>query len=217
MNTIKSKNTKENREKFGLWNHNNQIFSHLKKNLKHRNYKELPVDSYKEKILKQIEKTDEVIVSAETWAWKSTRIPQFLAEAWYNVIVTQPRRLAATSLAQHVASEMWVKLGKEVWYHIWWSTWEFKKTSKDTKIKYCTDWLHLVQQLFNNNQNNYKNTVLVIDEIHEWNQNVEILLAWIKKEKELWKKNQSSTNVCYNWSWKFRRFYIYKLRKKQNY
>ena len=189
MNNIELKNAKQNKEKLRLWNSNNQFFSHLEKNLKHRNYKELPVDDYKTEILKQIEKSDEVIVSAETWTWKSTRVPQFLAEAWYNVIITQPRRLAATSLAQHVANEMWVELGKEVWYHIWWSTWEFKKTSKKTKIKYCTDGLHLVQLLFNNHQDNYKNTVLVIDEIHEWNQNVEILLAWIKKRKRIVKKN----------------------------
>lgn len=78
--------------------------------LKNPNYKELPIDRYREAILKQVEKSDEVIISAETGAGKSTRVPQFLAEAGYNVIITQPRRLAATSLAQHVAKEMGTEL-----------------------------------------------------------------------------------------------------------
>lgn len=78
--------------------------------LKNVHHKELPIDRYREAILKQVEKSDEVIISAETGAGKSTRVPQFLAEAGYNVIITQPRRLAATSLAQHVAKEMGTEL-----------------------------------------------------------------------------------------------------------
>lgn len=155
--------------------------------LKNPNYKELPIDRYREAILKQVEKSDEVIISAETGAGKSTRVPQFLAEAGYNVIITQPRRLAATSLAQHVAKEMGTELWEEVGYHIGWNTGEHKKISDKTRIKYCTDGLHLVQQLVAT-PSEAKDTVLIIDEIHERNQNVEILLAWLKKEKQQGKK-----------------------------
>lgn len=155
--------------------------------LKNVHHKELPIDRYREVILKQVEKSDEVIISAETGAGKSTRVPQFLAEAGYNVIITQPRRLAATSLAQHVAKEMKTELWEEVGYHIGWNTGEHKKISDKTRIKYCTDGLHLVQQLVAT-PSEAKDTVLIIDEIHERNQNVEILLAWLKKEKQQGKK-----------------------------
>jgi len=62
--------------------------------------------------------------------------------------------------------------------------------SQQTGIKYCTDGLHLVQQLMNSEEKitNQKETILVIDEVHEWNQNIEVLIAWVKKEKELGKK-----------------------------
>lgn len=168
--------------------------NHIKKNVQWTNVLtsrksiELPVDNYKEVILEAVEHHDEVIISAETGAGKSTRVPQFLYEAWYNVIVTQPRRLAATSLAKHVAHEMWCMLWDKVGYHIWWSLEENKRLSNATRIKYCTDGLQLVQQLIGSQQYNEKKTVLVIDEVHERNQNIEILIAWVKKEKQQGKK-----------------------------
>jgi HrpA-like RNA helicase len=75
---------------------------------------ELPIDEHKEAILEAIQHNDELIITAETGAGKSTRVPQFLAKAGYRVIVTQPRILAAMSLADRVAEEMGVELGNEV-------------------------------------------------------------------------------------------------------
>jgi len=74
----------------------------------------LPINEKKEEILEIIRHHDELIITAETGAGKSTRVPQFLAEAGYNVIITQPRVLAAMSLADRVAEEMGTRLGEEV-------------------------------------------------------------------------------------------------------
>jgi HrpA-like RNA helicase len=164
------------------------------KNFKNtRNFRasqELPVDEYKEQIIASVDNNDEVIISAETGAGKSTRVPQFLCNAGYNVIVTQPRRIAAITLAKHVAREMNTSLWDGVGYHIWWWNMEDKRFSEQTGIKFCTDWLQLIQQLVAKPKHvlDDRETVLVIDEVHERNQNIEILLAWVKKEKQLGRK-----------------------------
>jgi HrpA-like RNA helicase len=74
----------------------------------------LPIDEKKEDILQAIRNDDVLIITAETGAGKSTRVPQYLAEAGYTVIITQPRILAAMSLADRVAEEMGVELGTKV-------------------------------------------------------------------------------------------------------
>jgi ATP-dependent helicase HrpA len=148
----------------------------------------LPIDAKQKEILDGIRDHNEIIITAETWAWKSTRVPQYLANAWYWVIVTQPRVLAAMSLADRVAEEIGTKLWDRVGYHIWWHHEQSKSYSSATQIKFCTDGLQLIQQLLNNSSpSSDKPQVLVIDEVHEWNQNIEVLIAWIKYLKKQWK------------------------------
>ena len=168
----------------------NETIDWPKKKLIPSNQLELPINDYKENIVRAVYENDEVVISAETGAGKSTKVPQFLYEAWYEVIVTQPRRIAAISLAKHVAREMKTSLWDIVWYHIGWGNHKDKKISPNTGIKFCTDGLQLIQQLVRKNDQKWSNKeiVLLIDEVHERNQNIEILLAWIKKEKQLWRK-----------------------------
>ncbi len=150
----------------------------------------LPIMQYQHAILKRLEENDVCIITAETWAGKSTQVPQFLYKAGYNVIITQPRRLAATSLAARVSDEMWVQLGEAVWYQLGWHTDSDKKFGKSTGIKFCTDGLQLVKQLAEQSlaSTNGRETVLVIDEVHERNQNIEVLIARSKKMKQDGKK-----------------------------
>jgi HrpA-like RNA helicase len=149
----------------------------------------LPIDEKKEEILNIIQNNDELIITAETGAGKSTRVPQFLAKAGYKVIVTQPRILAAMSLADRVAEEMGGEVGKEVGYHVGGQVQNSRKFSPETKIKFCTDGLQLVKQLMDKSiLTSDEKTVLVIDEVHEWNQNIEVLVAWAKRLKTLGKK-----------------------------
>jgi ATP-dependent helicase HrpB len=63
-----------------------------------------------------------------------------------------------------------------------------RKFAPHTSIKFCTDGLQLVKQLMDKSiLTKDKKTVLVIDEVHEWNQNIEVLVAWTKKLKSLGK------------------------------
>ncbi len=133
----------------------------------------LPVYRKKQAILDTIAHTDTVIVTAETGSGKSTQVPQMLYEAGYEVIVTEPRRVAAVTLATRVSEEMGDS--NVVGYKT-----AFESTqTPDTKILFCTDGLKVAQGL-----KNYTNQVLVIDEVHEWNLNIETLIAWIKNFRQ---------------------------------
>lgn len=134
--------------------------------------KTLPVLNKKEEIVSAITKYDVVVLTAETGSGKSTQVPQFLYEAGYKVIVTQPRRIACVSLADFVSTQTNAVIG----YHT-----AFENTvTSDTDIIFCTDGLQMVKTVGGCKVNNQ--TVLVIDEVHEWNLNVETIIAWLKHE-----------------------------------
>lgn len=133
--------------------------------------KNLPVYETKNEIISAVKKCDTVILTAETGSGKSTQIPQYLFEAGYDVIVTQPRRIACITLAERVAEEM-EELSNIVGYH---TAFESNRTP-DTRILFCTDGLQMAKGI-----KDTENTILVLDEVHEWNLNIETLVAWIKK------------------------------------
>lgn len=137
--------------------------------------KTLPISNYKEEIVKAVANHAVTIITAETGSGKSTQVPQFLNEAGYNVVVTEPRRMAAWSLAERVAEEMGSSLGEIVGFRTGFE----RKDSPSTSILYCTDGLELVRVLTDTDN---KHKVLVIDEVHEWNINIETLIAWCNKK-----------------------------------
>lgn len=132
----------------------------------------LPIDAKKLEIVETIIRNDVVIIAAETGAGKSTRIPQWLAEEGYSVVVTQPRIIAAESVAMQVAKNMNVRLGEEVGY----SSSEKSLCSRKTICHFVTDGL-AVQQLISGHN---RPDILIIDEVHEWNLNIEVLVAFAK-------------------------------------
>ena len=135
----------------------------------------LPIYLKKDEIVKAVKESDTVIISAETGSGKSTQVPQFLYEAGYNVIVTEPRKLAAISLCERVHEEMGLAEDSSlVAYTI---ALESTRTS-ETKILFCTDGIQLARGI-----KSYDKTILVIDEVHEWDLNVETLIAWIKQHR----------------------------------
>lgn len=133
--------------------------------------KNLPVYETKNEIISAARGHETIILTAETGSGKSTQVPQYLFEAGYEVIVTQPRRIACVTLAERVAEEMG-ELGNVVGYH---TAFESNRTP-DTKILFCTDGLQMAKGIKDS-----ENTILVLDEVHEWNLNIETLVAWIKK------------------------------------
>lgn len=138
----------------------------------------LPIDAFQDEILMCIENNSVSIIVAETGAGKSTRVPQFLLEATnYEVVVTQPRRVAAKSVAKRVSLEMNCRFGGLVGFR----TAVDRNDGIETRCLFATDGLQLVRELTSAKQTVGNGIVLIIDEVHEWNQNIETLVAWVKK------------------------------------
>ena len=133
----------------------------------------LPIQEFKGQIMEAVGQNQVVIITAETGAGKSTQMPQYLLEAGYNIVVTQPRRLAARTVAQRVAQELGVELGTTVGYR----TAEDRLDGPETRCLFATDGLAMVRELMGAGEHN----MLVIDECHEWNMNIEVLVAWVRR------------------------------------
>jgi pre-mRNA-splicing factor ATP-dependent RNA helicase DHX16 len=141
--------------------------------------KSLPIYHYRQELLDAVREYQVLIVVAETGSGKTTQLPQYLHEAGYTkdgmmVGCTQPRRVAAMSVAARVADEMGSKIGHEVGYSI-----RFEDcTSPKTVLKYMTDGMLLREFLTEPDLAGY--SVLIIDEAHERTLNTDILFALVK-------------------------------------
>ena len=140
----------------------------------------LPTLEFKGVICDAVDRNQVVVLTAETGAGKSTQVPQYLAEHGYDrVIVTQPRILAARNLARRVREEWAERNHEDSSEIIGYRTAHERDDSGRTKILYCTDGLQLVRELTGVGIG--EKQVLVLDEVHEWNENMEVLVAWAKK------------------------------------
>ncbi|MFZ1250395.1 MAG: helicase-related protein [Candidatus Microsaccharimonas sp.] len=143
-------------------------------------FNDLPVRNYYQQIIDAVDSHQVTIITAETGAGKSTQIPQYLAEHGYSrVIVTQPRILAARNLAQRVREEWALRNTEDSSEIIGYRTAHERDDSGQTKVLYCTDGLQLVREITGVGIS--ERQVLVLDEVHEWNENMEVLVAWAKK------------------------------------
>jgi pre-mRNA-splicing factor ATP-dependent RNA helicase DHX16 len=141
--------------------------------------KSLPIYSYRDELLSAVENHQILIIVGETGSGKTTQIPQYLHEAGYTkgglkVGCTQPRRVAAMSVAARVADEMGVKVGNEVGYAI-----RFEDATSDkTILKYMTDGMLLREFLTEPDLGGY--SALMIDEAHERTLHTDILFGLVK-------------------------------------
>ncbi len=143
-------------------------------------FNQLPTLEFKDAICDAVDRNQVVILTAETGAGKSTQVPQYLAEHGYSrVIVTQPRILAARNLSKRVREEWALRNTEDSSEIIGYRTAHERDDSGHTKILYCTDGLQLVRELTGSGIG--EKQVLVLDEVHEWNENMEVLIAWAKK------------------------------------
>lgn len=140
---------------------------------------ELPIAAYREQIVKAVDASQATVITAETGAGKSTQVPQFLAEHGYEVIVTQPRVVAARSVAERVSDEVTAKFGPDFKEFVGYRTARERGDSDANQILFVTDGLQLVRELSGNGVG--KKQALVLDEVHEWNENMEVLVAWAKQ------------------------------------
>lgn len=127
----------------------------------------LPVYQFKDKLLKAVAENQIVVVEGETGSGKTTQIPQFLVNhlgstPGKEVACTQPRRVAATSIAARVAEEMDVPLGKQVGYTI---RFEDVSDPHSTVLRFVTDGMLLREAMSDPLLTRY--SVIVLDEAHE--------------------------------------------------
>ncbi|XP_026038076.1 ATP-dependent RNA helicase DHX33 [Astatotilapia calliptera] len=149
--------------------------------------KQLPIYQAKPQLLSQLRQLHGAVLIGETGSGKTTQIPQYLYEAGIGrlgmIAITQPRRVAAISLAGRVAEEKRTQLGKLVGYTV-----RFEDvTSPETKLKFMTDGMLLREAIGDPLLLRY--TVVVLDEAHERTVHTDVLFGVVKtaqrRRKEL--------------------------------
>jgi len=149
--------------------------------------KELPIFEKSDSLIELLSNNQVVIVAGETGCGKTTQLPKICLKAGLGVrgkiAHTQPRRVAATSVASRIASEMNSPLGETVGYSVRFSD----KTSQNTRVKLMTDGILLSELQSDPLLSQYE--VIIIDEAHERSLNIDFLLGFlkrlVKKRKEL--------------------------------
>ncbi|OCK78266.1 P-loop containing nucleoside triphosphate hydrolase protein [Lepidopterella palustris CBS 459.81] len=145
--------------------------------------KALPIWPHAEEIKAGLRGSKDVmLLTGETGSGKSTQVPQFLLdEPWCKgcIAITQPRRVAAISLARRVAEEMGSLLGSlspasKVGYSVRFDN----STSPNTRIKFLTEGMLLQEMLRDPWLNQY--SAVIVDEVHERSVNVDLLLGFLR-------------------------------------
>lgn len=143
--------------------------------------RDLPVHAQRQEFLKIFHSTQIMVFVGETGSGKTTQIPQFVLYdemphlTGKQVACTQPRRVAAMSVALRVADEMDVRLGDEVGYSIRFEN----KTSSKTILKYMTDGMLLREAMEDHNLSRY--SCIILDEAHERTLATDILMGLLKQ------------------------------------
>lgn len=139
----------------------------------------LPVSEHRNALSKLIAANQVVIIAGETGSGKTTQLPKICLELGFGrkalIAHTQPRRVAASSVASRIAEEMQVELGQQVGYQV-----RFKDHSTDnTLLKLMTDGVLLAEIPRDRFLEKYD--CIIIDEAHERSLNIDFLLGYIKK------------------------------------
>ena len=137
---------------------------------------ELPVSQRRDDIAHALTEHQVVIVAGATGSGKTTQIPKMLLELGYHSIGhTQPRRIAARTIAERISEELGTELGELVGYQVRFTD----KAGKNTRIKLMTDGVLLNQIHSDRDLNKYD--AIIIDEAHERSLTVDFLLGYLKQ------------------------------------
>ncbi|UJH71364.1 ATP-dependent RNA helicase HrpA [Ornithinimicrobium sp. INDO-MA30-4] len=140
---------------------------------------ELPVVERKDDLLEAIAGNQVVIIAGETGSGKTTQIPKMCLDLGRGVAGTightQPRRIAARSVAERISEELGVELGTTVGYQVRFTD----KSRHDTLIKVMTDGILLSEMQRDRDLRRYD--TIIIDEAHERSLNIDFLLGYLKQ------------------------------------
>ena len=140
---------------------------------------QLPVVQHREEIIEAIKNNPVTIICGETGSGKTTQIPKMCLQAGLGINGmighTQPRRIAARSVSDRIASELKTELGAAVGYKVRFSD----KLSKQTYIKLMTDGI-LLAEIHSDPWLNQYDTIIV-DEAHERSLNIDFILGYLKR------------------------------------
>lgn len=140
---------------------------------------QLPVSERREEIARAIRDNQVVIVAGETGSGKTTQLPKICLELGLaengRIGHTQPRRLAARSVADRIAEELGVKLGQEVGYQVRFTD----HSSESTRVKLMTDGILLAEIQRDRQLMQY--STIIIDEAHERSLNIDFLMGYLSR------------------------------------
>ena len=140
---------------------------------------ELPVSERREDIMNAIRDNQVVIIAGETGSGKTTQIPKMCLDLGLGekglIGHTQPRRLAARSVAERIAEELGQKIGETVGYQVRFTS----KVGEHSAIKLMTDGILLAE--IQNDKLLRRYSTLIIDEAHERSLNIDFILGYLKR------------------------------------
>ena len=136
--------------------------------------KSLPIYPFKQEILEKIKQNRIIIISGNTGCGKSTQVPQYIyySDDKNSILMTQPRRIAAVSIAKRLSNEMGLKLGNKIGFHVSMNS----NFCKDTRIVVETTGIFMEELIHKNIEYSH----IILDEVHERDINVDLVLALIK-------------------------------------
>ena len=157
---------------------NQQQIEKRQQNLPTLEYPDLPVSARADEIAELIRKHQVIIIAGETGSGKTTQLPKICLQAGCGVKGmighTQPRRIAARTVANRIAEELKVSLGEAVGYQVRFSD----QSSPNSYIKLMTDGILLAEIQHDRFLSKYD--TLIIDEAHERSLNIDFLLGYLK-------------------------------------
>lgn len=147
----------------------------------HHPQNSLPIMAHKETIVSMVETNQVTVIQGVTGCGKTTQVPQFILDSCAecgvhcNIIITQPRRIAAITVTKRVSEERNWPVGTLVGYQVGLNN----KTSRDTRLTFCTTGVLLQKFINKRNMNDY--THVILDEVHERDQDMDFTLLIVRK------------------------------------
>ncbi|RLP10646.1 ATP-dependent RNA helicase HrpA [Propionibacterium australiense] len=136
----------------------------------------LPISAHVDEITQLVRDNQVVVVAGETGSGKTTQLPKIaLALGRRRIGHTQPRRIAARSVAERMADELGVPLGELVGYQVRFT----RAATKQTRVKVMTDGIMLAE--INHDRQLRRYDTIIIDEAHERSLNIDFLLGYLKQ------------------------------------